>query len=130
MNRAELIAEWFRFAFMDLDNAKYLFEHRHPASLEIICYHCQQAAEKYLKGVIISFGEEPEKTHDLSKLVTVLQRFTTVPAEFRQIALTLTLYGVRTRYPSAISVDEAQTKAAVSHAEQVKQWAESVIETK
>lgn len=130
MDRAELVAEWFRFAFMDLDNAKYLFETRHPAPLEIICYHCQQAVEKYLKGVIIAFGEEPEKTHDLSKLVTVLQKFTAVPADFRQIALRLTLYGVRTRYPFAIAVDEAQTKAVVTHAEAVKQWAESVIENR
>ena len=40
MDKKELVAEWLRFAFIDFDNAKYLFETRHPASLEIICYHC------------------------------------------------------------------------------------------
>lgn len=40
----ELVDEWFRFANMDLNTAKYLFENMHPAPLEIICYHCQQAA--------------------------------------------------------------------------------------
>ena len=124
----ELVAEWFRFANMDLTTAKFDLENMHPAPLEIICYHCQQAAEKYLKGAIIAFGEEPEKTHDLSKLVTVLQGFTDIPEGFRQIALRLTLYGVRTRYPLAIAVDEEQTKSAVAHAEAVKSWAESVIE--
>lgn len=44
----EIIVEWFRFANMDLTTAKFNFENMHPAPLEIICYHCQQAAEKYL----------------------------------------------------------------------------------
>ena len=127
MDKKELVAEWLRFAFMDFDNAKYLFETRHPAPLEIICYHCQQSAEKYLKGVIIAFGEEPEKTHDLSKLLNVLQNFTELPANFRQIALTLTQFGVRVRYPDEIPVDESQTKTAISHAQEIKQWSESEI---
>ena len=45
-----LIDEWLRFANMDLDLAKHSFATMHPAPLEIICYHCQQAAEKFLKS--------------------------------------------------------------------------------
>ena len=127
MVEEEFVKKWFRFAEMDLGSAKKLLETMYPAPLEIICYHCQQAAEKYLKGVIIAFGEEPEKTHDLSKLLNVLQKFTELSAEFRQVALTLTQFGVRVRYPDEIPVDESQTKTAVAHAQEIKQWAESVI---
>ena len=126
----ELISEWFRFANMDLDLAKHSLKTMYPAPLEIICYHCQQAAEKFLKGVIISFDEEPEKTHDLSKLINVLKEYTDITSEFRQIALSLTLYGVRTRYPDAISVDENQTKNAIAQAEKIKIWAEKIIAEK
>ncbi|WP_282433370.1 HEPN domain-containing protein [Desulfosporosinus sp. FKA] len=34
-----------------LQSALFLLN-MHPAPLEIICYHCQQSAEKYLKGYI------------------------------------------------------------------------------
>ena len=37
------------------------------------------------------------------------------------------MYAVRTRYPNEISVDESQTKTAITHAEKIKQWAENVI---
>ena len=123
----ELVAEWFRFANMDLTTAKFDLENMHPAPLEIICYHCQQAAEKYLKGVLIYFDAEPDKTHDLIKLMEALEEFTEMPDGFFRLLNTLTLYGVRTRYPLTIAVDEEQTKSAVAHAGQVKQWAESVI---
>ena len=115
---------------MDLDLAKHSLKTMYPAPLEIICYHCQQAAEKFLKGVIISFDEEPEKTHDLSKLINVLKEYTYITSEFRQFALSLTLYGVRTRYPDAISVDEDQTKLAIVQAEKIKIWAEKIIAEK
>ena len=127
MDRKELVAEWLRFAFMDFDNAKYLFETRQPAPLEIVCYHCQQSAEKYLKSVIIAFGEEPEKTHDLLKLTGTLQNHTEVSEEILDFAERLTMYGVRVRYPDEIPVAESQTKTAITHAEKIKQWSESEI---
>ena len=41
--------KWFKFADDDLQAAKKLFgEFNH-----ITCFHCQQSAEKYLKGLLI-----------------------------------------------------------------------------
>ena len=61
----EYVAEWFEFADMDLASAEYLCGMR-PQPLEIICYHCQQSAEKYLKGYLIYKGVmEPPKIHNL-----------------------------------------------------------------
>ena len=42
-----IIDEWLRFANMDLDAAKFSFKTMPPAPLEIICFHCQQAAEAF-----------------------------------------------------------------------------------
>ena len=39
--------EWQRIAAMDLSTAEYLLG-MSPLPIEIICYHCQQSAEKYL----------------------------------------------------------------------------------
>ena len=123
----ELVAEWFRFANMDLDLAKNTMKTMHPVSLELVCYHCQQSAEKFLKGTIIAFGTEAAKTHDLPTLMETLEEHTEMPSDFFRILNSLTQFGVRTRYPNEISVDEEQTKAAITHAEKVKQWAEGVI---
>jgi len=37
---------------MDLNTAEYL-KNMKPLPIEIICYHCQQSAEKYLKGYLV-----------------------------------------------------------------------------
>ena len=123
----ELVAEWFRFADMDLDLAKNTVKTMYPIPLELVCYHCQQSAEKFLKGTIIAFGIEIEKTHDLPTLMETLEEHAEMPPDFFRILNSLTQFGVRTRYPNAISVDESQTKNAIVHAEKIKQWAESVI---
>ncbi len=45
MKKAELIKEWIDYARNDLRAAEYL-TNLHPQPIEIICFHCQQAAEK------------------------------------------------------------------------------------
>ena len=47
---------WLSFAKTDLGVANYLNENYHPKPLEIICYHCQQAAEKAIKALIVACG--------------------------------------------------------------------------
>ena len=56
--------EWFSIADNDFDSAMLLNEsvRRH---YEIICYHCSQSVEKYLKGYLIYNDIIPQKTHDL-----------------------------------------------------------------
>jgi len=62
------IYAWFQFADNDLDTAEVLLLYR-PQSYEIICYHCQQTVEKYLKGYLLFKGVEfPPKTHNLLQL--------------------------------------------------------------
>ncbi len=64
MDKKEAAKEWFKIAESDLSSAVFLQKMR-PTPVEIICYHCQQSAEKYLKG-FLSLKEEIQKTHDFS----------------------------------------------------------------
>jgi HEPN domain-containing protein len=57
--------EWFRFSSDDLSVATHCFEDMYPKKLAIACYHCQQSAEKALKGFLISQSIEPPKIHNL-----------------------------------------------------------------
>ena len=49
----DIVSEWLQAAFDDYDSAKYLFDRPNKKALEIICYHCQQSAEKCLKGLLV-----------------------------------------------------------------------------
>jgi len=61
----EYVREWFDYADTDLASAEYLCG-MHPKPLEIICYHCQQSAEKNLKGYLIFNGiAEPPKIRQI-----------------------------------------------------------------
>ena len=43
-----------------------------PPALRSAAYHCQQAAEKIVKGWLVLRGREPERTHDIERLVALL----------------------------------------------------------
>ena len=62
MDNNKIYNEWFEFA-------KFLMN-MHPRPIEIICYHCEQSAEKYLKGYLIKAGNKIERTHDLVSCYT------------------------------------------------------------
>lgn len=64
--------EWVRKAEADYRGAKSLARSRPPLH-DLVCFHCQQCAEKYLKALLEELGMGVPKTHDLDKLLTVLR---------------------------------------------------------
>ena len=64
------------FAEGDCEAAHYLNEgFFHPKSLEIICYHCSQAAEKAVKAVYVDLGSPGgmPKKHDIGFILNQLK---------------------------------------------------------
>lgn len=127
MERDALVKEWFRYARMDIASAKVLMETMYPAPLEIICYHCQQTAEKVLKGLLVTVDDNVEKTHDLVRLLNKLGEYRSIPDEIYDVAENLTQFAIRVRYPQECVVDVQQTMNAIAQAEKVKAWAEEQI---
>ncbi|MDR2921753.1 MAG: HEPN domain-containing protein [Treponema sp.] len=66
---------------------------------EDLCYQAQQAVEKSLKGFLIYFGVEPEFTHNISKLLSELEKCIEIPDNIKE-TIELTNYAVQTRYPA------------------------------
>ena len=61
----DYMAEWFQYASIDMASAEHLANTMRPQPLEIICFLCQQSAEKNLKGYLLyKTDTEPSKTHD------------------------------------------------------------------
>ncbi len=74
MDNKDIAKEWFKVAEADLSSAEFLQSMR-PVPIEIICYHCQQSVEKYLKGFLALKGEEIKRIHDLVRLNKMCQKY-------------------------------------------------------
>jgi HEPN domain-containing protein len=90
--------EWFDMARKDLRGAEILLEH--GADMGLVCFHCQQAIEKYLKGFLIKASGALQQGHNLVKLCKKaavyhrdLDKFT------KDLAFVNTFY-IETRYPA------------------------------
>ena len=124
-------ARWLEIARTDLGVAEHLFQTFYPKPLEIICYHCQQAAEKAIKAVILATGAEGglPRLHDLSFLLDQIKNKITIDEKLYDFADTLTPYGISIRYPSELFLEERHAKDAVQIAGQVVEWANDIIKT-
>jgi HEPN domain-containing protein len=91
--------------------------------LEDLCFHAQQAAEKALKGLLLSRGIRFPYVHDLGILVNLLEdNGVRVPREVLE-AVVLSGYAVESRYPgSAEPITEEEHQRAVVLSERVVDW--------
>ena len=115
---------------MDYVTANHLDKTLYPKPMEIICYHCQQCAEKYLKALTEYLGKEIEKTHDLGNLATTISETLEVPQNVLVSCAKLTQYGVKIRYPQEFKMSENHVKAAIADMENVRTWCKEQIQGK
>lgn len=96
---------------------------------DLICYHCQQAAEKYLKALLLHHGQSVKKTHDLEELVDLLAPFeVSITANHYNNALKINDYAILTRYPARIGdPSEADVLEAIAAAEFFRRFAVAVL---
>ena len=115
-DRTQLIREWLIKADKDLKTAKLVMANGEMELYEAVCFHTQQAAEKYLKALLIKFDITPPKTHDLSALLNLLKSNTAVESRFYESAEFLNPYAVDIRYPvEDIDVDTEEVQTALEH---------------
>ena len=117
----EDVKEWYRIADTDIDSAKILNEavRKH---FEIICYHCAQAAEKYLKGYLIYNGIIPQKTHNLLILNNICRE---IDSDFGNIIVEcgfLNRFANEIRYPNQYVTDETLTNFAIAAVEKIRNF--------
>jgi HEPN domain-containing protein len=94
-----LVRQWLEKAARDLDAAERLSTEGGRLR-EIVAFHCQQAAEKYLKALLVRNQIEFPKTHDILKLLDKVAIVDSKLADSLRPADVLTPFGVEMRYPS------------------------------
>jgi len=90
--------EWFIMAQKDLRSAKILFDH--DADNEIVCFHCQQTLEKYLKGYLIAVTGELQEGHNLLKLCKKGMQHDNEFNQFLKDMAFVNAFYIETRYPA------------------------------
>ena len=116
---AEFVLPWVQKAQNDIATAKHLAETMRPMPSEIICFHCQQAAEKYLKAFLVHNDNEPPKTHDLIELVKLCGGFDTDFSILTTKCEYLLPFAVHARYPGASDPDDEDARRALAFAQDV-----------
>jgi HEPN domain-containing protein len=106
----EKAKEWFSKADNDLRSAEIIIKDNNPPT-DTICFHCQQAVGKYLKGFLTLKGIEFMKSHDLDYLLKLCRDNNSKYDLYKEKILTLNKYRIEPRYPADIpicySIEEA-----------------------
>ena len=104
-----LVAEWVEKAEADYQSAVALQRRRKEPLPDIVCYHCQQCVEKYLKAYLIAQGSIPPRIHDLEDLLHLCALHDATFTTRLPLVQILNPYGVLIRYPGmTATVAEAQ----------------------
>lgn len=119
--------EWLEYAERDIKAANHLLS-LYPVPIEIVCFHCQQCAEKALKAVLVEHDIEPPKTHDLRELCQMCVEFDTAFQNLTAAFKDLTAYGVSPRYPNGLDLDERRMNEALKDSRKVFDFVVSILE--
>lgn len=113
------VAAWIGKAENDLKNIELVLP-AEDAPLDTVCYHAQQAAEKYLKALLTFLGIPFPKTHDLPELALRLPVDSAVRREVGDLS-ELADAAVSARYPGDMAdYDRVTAEDMVRHALAVK----------
>lgn len=94
----ELVEQWIQKAEHDLGVAKLTLENK-PEFTDSICFHSQQAVEKYLKAYLILLDIAYQKTHNLVYLLDLIKEKEDISDDYYDLIEKLEDYAVEIRYP-------------------------------
>ena len=121
------IEDWRVLAERDLSVADYLAGNMRPVPTEIIAFHCQQAVEKYLKGVLVKLGEEPPYIHDLDRLCSQVEKHRPLFAGISSLCTIINYFSVQPRYDRGLSLSEADMRLVLQHSKTIKDFLQKEI---
>ena len=121
-NQTNTSQDWYMLAEKDYQVAQHLAVAMYPIPTEIICYHCQQAVEKYLKGFIAFNGEEPPYIHDLAELCKLCEKYSAGFSEISPPCSIISQFGVQPRYDNAMNVTETDMRSVLRYVNTIKEF--------
>lgn len=96
--KCELVRAWLTKARNDLATARQIAG-LPDGHLDTAIYHCQQAAEKAVKGFLAMQDHRLERSHDVERLVGIAAAYEPKFRACEDAAIILTPYATAYRYP-------------------------------
>lgn len=121
MAEAQLVKKWIEKANEDFGYASASLADEYEYFPQI-CWHFQQAAEKYLKAYIVAYDLEFKKIHDLSALLKICEAKDPSFNSLLENCKYLQKFYVETRYPVMW-----ESKYAKKDALQAKEAAQAIL---
>jgi HEPN domain-containing protein len=121
----KLTAQWVGKAEADYRGMRRLRKAKPPLH-DLVCFHGQQAAEKYMKALMQALGLTITKTHDLDLLRASLATHHPSLSTLRRGLVYLTQFAVETRYPGK-KVQKRQADAAARWTARVRTAARTLL---
>lgn len=116
----QLVAEWLAKASNDLAASETLLS-RDPPLPGPSCFHSQQAVEKYFKALLTLWNVEVPKTHDLGKLLQLIESRNAELATDLIDVVVLNTYATASRYPGdQLEPDLKENRMALDLARKVR----------
>ena len=95
----EIVRQWIEKAEHDYSAAIRLLSSDDPETpFDVICFHAQQCAEKYLKALCVFRRQTVPRSHDLLELLPILPEAIRLTLSSDEIA-ELNPFAVEARYP-------------------------------
>ena len=125
-----LLQEWLDKGNNDLRSAEYLSTMQYPTPDEVICYLCQQSAEKYLKSYLVLNDIEPPRIHHLKELLGMCEQLNNNFNVLLPQLDILKVYAVLPRYPNELGITNEHMKVAIKYAKIVQEFVLKAIDEK
>lgn len=115
------VARWTEKAEHDWMAAEHAMELAGQGLTDIVSFHCQQCAEKYLKALRLYRGVTFPRTHDLRLLLDLVPAAVSLGLRREQV-IPLNRYVIEGRYPGDWEpITVAEAKCALEMAQAVRQ---------
>ena len=101
--------DWIERGDHDSEDAARLLKNGGYA--DTICFHAQQAVEKYLKGFLVYKKINPPQIHHLEELAKHCAKVDKEFLVFLDRCLILTRYYIETRYPPLVTIEYSKDEA-------------------
>jgi HEPN domain-containing protein len=111
-----LTLEWVDKAEGDLLTARREYRVRKSPNYDAVCFHTQQAAEKYMKAFLQENGMSIPRIHSLADLLALISKTDPVFMQIQADTNILEGHAVQFRYPG-LSANKMDAKEALSAAQ-------------
>lgn len=100
-DKIEIVKQWIEKADHDLGTAQVTYLYL-PLYRDTIAFHCQQSAEKYLKGYLLFLEIPFKRQHSLNYLLGLISEKISISEALYLNASELEEFAVEIRYPDTL----------------------------